>query len=72
MKLGPSGEFFSKTFSHCQNKTDRKDPLVSPGTLFRGKTGKSVLVSPLSEMVHCDTIMFRKTFGELFWPVRVA
>ena len=47
------------------------DPLVSPGTVLRGKTGKTFLVQFLGRMVQFDSIIFGGTFVELFWSVRV-
>ena len=35
------------------------------------KQEKSFWFSSLGEMVQFDTIIFRKTFEELFWSVRV-
>ena len=54
-------------------KTGRGDPpLVSPGTVvcYAEKQEKSFWFSSLGEMVQFDTIIFRRTFEEL-WSLRV-
>ena len=39
--------------------------------MLRGKTGKAFLVQLLGQMVQFDTIIFGRTFVELFWSVLV-
>ena len=39
--------------------------------MLRGKTGKSFLVSSLDHIVQFGAIIFRRTFVELFWSVRL-
>ena len=39
--------------------------------MLRGKTGKLFCFSLLGDMVQFDNIIFRRTFEELFWSVRV-
>ena len=39
--------------------------------MLRGKTGKCFLVQFARQMVQFDTIIFRRTFEELFRAVRV-
>ena len=39
--------------------------------MLRGQTGKPFWFTSLGEMVQFDTIIFRRTFEELFWSVRV-
>ena len=46
--------------------------LVSAGTVwYAEKQEKSFWFSSLGQMVQFDTIIFRRTFVELFWSVRV-
>ena len=67
MKGDPLRNFFKVSMS----KKNKGDPLVSPGTVLRGKTGKIFLVQFGRPNVHFDTIKFRGTSLELFWSVRV-
>ena len=58
--------------SHNVEKTERWQPLVSPGTVcYAEKQENPFWFSSLGEMVQFDTIIFRRTFEELFWSVRV-
>ena len=55
-------EFFQKKMSHNGEKTQRWDPLVSPGIVLRGKIGKTFfLFCSLGQMVQFDTIKFCRT-----------
>ena len=59
---------FEKTHN-AEKKTERGDPLVSPGIVCYAE--KPFWFSSLGQMVQFDTIIFRRTFVELFWSVRV-
>ena len=53
-------------------KIERGDSLVSPGMVcYAEKQVKPFWASSLGQMVQFDTITFRRTFGELFWSLRV-
>ena len=65
------GKFFSKKISQCRKKTETGDHLVSPGIACYAKNGKFFWFSSLGQMVQFDTIIFRRTFVELFCSVRV-
>ena len=64
---GPFEEFFKKK-SHNAKKL-KGGPLVSPGTVCYAE--KPFWFISLSQKVQFDTIIFRRTFEELFWSVRV-
>ena len=54
-------------------KTERGDPLVSPGMVcYAGKQEKPFWSSSLGQMVHFGAIIFCRTFVELFWSVQVV
>ena len=64
-------KFFRKNVSHNAEKTERGDPLVSPGMVcYAEKEGKPFWFSSLDQMIQFGTIKFCRT-QELFWPVRV-
>ena len=59
-------KFFGKK-SHNAEKKQKGDPLVSPSTVYYAeKQEKPIWFSSLGEMVQFDTIIFRRTFEELF------
>ena len=63
-------KFFGK--SHNAEKTERGDPLVSPGMVcYAGKQEKPFWFSSLGQIVQFGAIIFCRTFVELFWSVRV-
>ena len=54
------------------NRFRRGGPLASPGTVcYAEKQEKPFWFSSLGQMVQFDTIIFRRTFVELFLSVRV-
>ena len=53
-------------------KIERGDSLVSPGMVcYAEKQVKPFWSSSLGQMLQFDTIIFCRTFVELFWSVRV-
>ena len=58
--------FFKKV---TMPKKLKVDPLVLPGTVCYAE--KSFWFSSPGQIVQFDTIIFRRTFVELFWSVRV-
>ena len=71
---GPFGEnFFSGKKSHNAKKTERGEPLVSPGMVScAGKQEKPFWFSSLGQIVQFGAILFCRTFVELFWSVQVV
>ena len=72
---GPFGEkiFFRKKSLTMPKKTERGDPLVSPGMVcYAGKQEKLFWFSSLGQIVQFGAIMFCRTFVELFWSVQVV
>ena len=66
------GKFFSGKKSHNDEKTERADPLVSPGMVcYAGKQEKLFWFSSLGQMVQFGAIMFCRTFVELFSSVQM-
>ena len=62
---------FREKVSQCQKKL-KGDALVSPGTVcYAEKQDKPFWLSSLGEMIQFNTIIFHRTFEELFWSVRV-
>ena len=54
-------------------KTERGDPLVSPGMVcYAGKQEKPFWFSSLGQMVKFGAKIFCRTFVELFWSVQVV
>ena len=67
------GNFFPEKKSHNAKKTERGDPLVSPGMVrYAGKQEKPFWCSSLDQMVQFGAIIFCRTFVELFWSVQVV
>ena len=68
MQGGPSGEnFFSGKKVSMPKKTERGDPLVSPGMVcYAEKQKKPFWFSSLGQMVQFDTIIFCRTFKNYF------
>ena len=65
--------FFRKKSLTIPKKTERGDPLVSPGMVcYAGKQEKPFWFSSLGQMVQFGAIIFCRTFVELFWSVQVA
>ena len=63
---------FQKKVSQCQKKSERADPLVSPGTVcYAEKQEKLFWFSSLGQMIQFGTIKFCRTLEEPFWSVRV-
>ena len=59
--------------SHNAKKTERVDPLVSPGMVcYAEKQEKPFWFSSLGHMVQFGAIIFCRTFVELFWSVQVV
>ena len=63
--------FFRKK-SHNAEKTERGDPLVSPGMVcYAEKEEKPFWLSSLGQMIQFGTIKFRRTsknyFGQFVW-----
>ena len=74
MQGGPFGEnfFFEKKSLAVPKKNERGESLVSPGMVcYAEKQKKPFWFSSLNQIVHCDAIIFCRTFVELFWAVRV-
>ena len=73
MQGDPLGKnFFSKKKSRSAEKNERGESLVSLGMVcYAEKQEKPFWFSSLDQIVHCDAIIFYRTFGELFWSVRV-
>ena len=71
---GPFGEnFFPGKSLTMPKKTERGDPLVSPGMVcYPGKQKKPFWFSSLGQMVQFGAIIFCRTFVELFWSVQVV
>ena len=68
----PLGKFFSEKKSHSAEKNLNGDPLVSPGMVcYAEKQEKPFWFSSLGQMVQFGSIIFCRTFVELFWSVRV-
>ena len=64
--------FFRKKSLTMPKKTERGDPLVSPGIVcYAGKQEKPFWFSSLGQMVQFGSIIFCRTFVELFWSVQV-
>ena len=74
MSWGPFYEkFFLEKKSHNAEKTERGDPLVSPGMVsYAGKQEKPFWFSSLGQIVQFGAIIFCRTFVELFWSVQVV
>ena len=74
MKGGTFGGFFLPEKSLTMpKKTERGDPLVSPGMVcYAGKQEKPFWFSSLGQMVPFGAIIFCRTFVELFWSVQVV
>ena len=68
------GKFlFSAKSLTMPKKTERGDPLVSPGMVcYAGKQEKPFWFSSLGQMVQFGAIIFYRTFIELFWSVQVV
>ena len=68
------GKFFSgKKSLTMPKKSERGDPLVSPGMVcYAGKQEKPFWFSSLGQMVQFGAIIFCRTFVELFWSVQVV
>ena len=64
--------FWKKSLT-MPKKTERRDPLVSPGMVcYAGKQEKPFWFSSLSQIVQLGAIIFCRTFLELFWSVQVV
>ena len=64
--------FFRKK-SHNAEKTERGDPLVSPGMVcYAEKQEKPFWFSSLGQIVQFGAIIFCRTFVELFWSAQVV
>ena len=62
--------FFRKKSLTMPKKTERGDPLVSPGMVcYAGKQEKPFWFSSLGQIVQFGAIIFCRTFVELFWSV---
>ena len=75
LKGRPFGEiFFSRKKSLIMpKKTERGDPLVSPGMVcYAGKQEEPFWFSSLGQMVQFGAIIFCRAFVELFWSVQVV
>ena len=58
------GKIFFRKKSQCRKKTERGDPLVSPGMVcYAGKQEKPFWFSSLGLMVQFGAIIFCRTFG---------
>ena len=65
--------FFRKKSLTMPKKTERGDPVVSPGIVcYAGKQEKPFWFSSLGQMVQFGAIIFCRTFVELFWSVQVV
>ena len=76
IKKVEGGPFEEKSFlrkkSHSAGKSWKGDLLVLPGTkCYAENQEKKFWFSSLGEMVQFDTIIFRRTFEEIFWSVRL-
>ena len=61
-------KILGKKVSQCRKKTERGDPLVSPGMVcYAGKQEKPFWFSSLGQIVQFGAIIFCRTFLELFW-----
>ena len=61
IEWGPFGIFLEKK-SQCRKKTERGDPLVSPGMVcYAEKREKPFWSSSLDQMIQFGTIKFRRT-----------
>ena len=71
---GPFGEiFFPEKSLTMPKKTERGDPLISPGIVcYAGKQEKPFWFSSLGQMVHFGAKIFCRTFVELFWSVQAV
>ena len=59
--------FFPEKKSHNAKKTEKGDPLVSPGMVcYAGKHEKPFWFSSLGQMVQLGAIIFCRNFVELF------
>ena len=59
--------FFFRKKSHNAEKSERGDPLVSPGNVcYAEKHKKPFWFSSLSQMFQFGTIKFRRTFKNYF------
>ena len=66
-------KFFLEKKSHNAEKTERVDPLVSPGMVcYAGKQEKPFWFGSLGQIVQSGAIIFCRTFVELFWSVQVV
>ena len=74
LKGDPLGKFcFPEKSLTMPKKTERGDPLVSPGMVcYAGKQEKPFWFSSLGQMVQFGAIIFCRTFVELFWSVQVV
>ena len=67
MKGDPLGKFFPKKSLTVPKKTERGDPLVSPGIVcYAGKQEKPFWFSSLGQMVQFRAIIFCRTFKNYF------
>ena len=59
--------------SHNAEEKRKRGPLVSPCTVYyaKKKQEKPSWFSSLRQMVQFDTIIFLRSFVELFWSLRV-
>ena len=65
--MGPFGDFFSKKSRTMPKKTEKGDPLVSPGIVcYAEKEEKLFWFSSLRQMIQFGTIKFRRTFKKYF------
>ena len=61
------GKFFFGKKSHCAEKNERGDPLVSPGMVcYAEKQEKPFWFSSLGQMVQFGAIIFCRTFKNYF------
>ena len=66
----PLGKIFFEKKSHdAEKKTEKRLVSERPGTVCYAE--KPFWFSSLGEMVQFDTIIFPRTFEEVFWSVRV-
>ena len=71
MKADPLGKrIFRKKVSQCQ-KTERGNPLVSPGIVCNAENEKLFWFISLGQMIQFGTIKFRRTsknyLGQFVW-----
>ena len=73
LKGGPFGRKFFSGKSLNAEKTERGDPLVSPGMVcYAEKQEKPFWFSSLGQIVQFGAIIFCRTFVELFWSAQVV